>query len=128
MGKYINVKQLYFLIFILAMYGLIQLFRQNSPVNTGNQAHSATPNLQLPFRNLPLELSEYARCEQTCLGISDSSLPLLMKYGWAETTASPPYLEGNTLSGKKVHAYLTIGSEEVRIDSFDLGGVSCSCQ
>ena len=128
MGKYINVKQLYFLIFIIAMYGLIHLIRQNTGGNTEDRSGNAIPNLHLPFRTLPIQVTDRARCQQQCLEVSDTSLPLLMKFAWAETNTSPPYLEGNTLSGKIVKAYLTIHDNEVQIDSFDLGGTNCSCK
>lgn len=120
MKPLINFKQLYFLLFILAAYGIIALMRTSSEDEVefpANWYRSPTP-----------VWSERSICQVECLGISDSNVALIFRHGQlVSSDGGNAILEGRTFSNDLLKLYLGFRDERSFLDSLHMAGESDSC-
>lgn len=111
MNRYLNMKQLYFLLFIGAMYLIAWWWRSDANQQSRKSGiHVVESRMQQEFRQHPYRLSDKAACQQSCRAIGDSSLALILQYGITERkTKDTVVLRGRSLAGEPVWLYMRQG-------------------
>lgn len=104
MSKYINKRQLAFLIFILAAFFLIRQMRSDDTATRQRLIQSSTNDA---FREKPAVYTDQAQCLKQCLDLSDSSVALILKHGVLTKKGSPKHIKGNALSGTEITLAVT---------------------
>lgn len=128
MSKYINVKQLYLLLFILGLYGLSYLMRGDRSRNSDSGPVVVRSNLEDSVRFLPYSYSVRAGCQAYCLGLTDTSIGLILKHGWIQKHPdSSLKISGYSLIGESVRVYAHPSKNELDLDSIFIDGRQCAC-
>lgn len=110
MKEYLNLKQLYFLLFLAALYGIGLLMRSGDTGKKSTVTQVVSNSYQADFRSRPFRLSPLAACQQSCRKISDSSLVVLIAYGAVGREQGDSIrLQGKSLTGEDLWLDLLLG-------------------
>lgn len=110
MKDYLNLKQLYFLLFLAALYGIGLLLRSGDASDNSAVTQAVSNSYQADFRTRPYLLSQRAACQQSCRKVSDSSLVVLIAYGAiSRSQGDSLVLQGKSLAGEDLWLDIVIG-------------------
>ncbi len=129
MSQYLNMKQLYFLLFLAAIYGIGMWLRGDFKQEKTPVVQEVSSSYQAGFRERPYTLSPLAACQQDCRSLSDSSLALLLQYGAIKREQGDTLtLQGKDLQGMDYWVTL-IASDTLHIESLNayLSSYACDC-
>jgi hypothetical protein len=126
MSKYINKKQLYFMVFIIIAFYVGRNIRKERIAEK-----TELIILDKTFRNLGNQLSPIVRCQMNCSEIQTDIIDLIVKNGTIihfEENTNHFELEGRTLNNIPVHIYGKTMGEINKIDSLNIvGNNPCDC-
>lgn len=123
------MKQLYFLLFLAAVYGIGMWLRGDFKPEKEGTLQQVASSYQADFRERPYTLSPVAACQQDCRSLSDSSLTLLLQYGAIKREQGDTLtLQGKDLSGMDYWITLVAG-DTLHIEKINayLSSYACDC-
>lgn len=129
MKDYLNLKQLYFLLFLAALYGIGLLLRSGDASDNSAVTQAVSNSYQADFRTRPYLLSQRAACQQSCRKVSDSSLVVLIAYGAiSRSQGDSLVLQGKSLAGEDLWLDIVIG-DTLHIDRIlsPYSSTICNC-
>lgn len=129
MSRYLNMKQLYFLLFLAALYGIGLWIRGRTQPAEPSSAQQVSSSYEADFRNQPYRLSPLASCQQGCRSLSDSSLTLMVQYGAIKREQGDTLtLQGKDLSGADYQIRLVVRDTlYIETISMHLSSYACEC-
>lgn len=123
------MKQLYFLLFLAAIYGIGMWVRGDFDPEKEGTIQQVSNSYQADFRERPYTLSPLAACQKECRSLSDSSLIALLQYGAVKREQGDTVtLQGKDLKGMDYWVTL-IASDTLRIASVNayFSYYACDC-
>jgi hypothetical protein len=126
MSKYINKKQLFFMIFIIIAFVIGKNLREKRA--SSKSGYYIKNNI---FRILDNQFSTQADCQLLCLDISDSLIDIIIKNGTViqlDEKKKSFGVEGRTFNNIPLKVYGHSDAKMNRIDSVQIDGIhSCDC-
>lgn len=127
MNRFINTRQLAFLLFVVIALWVGRRCNQNRETNSILPIQVAG-TLQDIVRSLPYRLSVTALCQQACQSISDSSLSLILQYGEISQSNETCSITGRDLHGTSYILTCKVIADSLLIEHLHRTGPDSQCE
>ena len=125
MKRYINTRQLYFLIFLAALFFLA---RMRSGHSDSRQESSIQSTLYDPVRSLPLKWTSIARCQMECYHLDQDALIPIIKYGSLHKKDHSIFFQGRGPDAETYLLQAKTNTDSLIVLSISIRGKNCPCQ